>query len=99
MHKSNDLKVIVLDSGIDIEEIEKVKIIRIKSGLYNLLIFKDYWPIVGELDGSISIEGDVNRKYEFSFLSRNKRLAISYCYDRANLSDEKLEILKANMMK
>ena len=33
MYKSDELKVIVLDSGIDIEEIEKVKIIRIKSGL------------------------------------------------------------------
>ena len=44
----------------------------------------------------INLVDDVNRKYEFSFLSRNKRLAISYCYDRANLSDEKLEILKAN---
>ena len=64
MHKSDELKVIILDSGIDIEEIENVKIIRIKSGIYNLLIYKDYWPIVGELDGSISIEGDVNRKYE-----------------------------------
>lgn len=75
MHKTNDLKVIILDSGIDIEEIEHVKIIRIKSGVYNLLIFKDYWPIIGELDGSISIEGDINRKYEnikgFYALSRN----------------------------
>ena len=75
MHKSDELKVIILDSGIDIEEIENVKIFRIKIGIYNLLIYKDYWPIVGELDGSISIEGDVNRKYEnikgFYALSRN----------------------------
>ena len=75
MHKSDELKVIILDSGIDIEEIENVKIIRIKSGIYNLLIYKDYWAIVGELDGSILIEGDVNRKYEnikgFYALSRN----------------------------
>ena len=75
MHKSDELKVIILDSGIDLEEIENVKIIRIKSGIYNLLIYMDYWPIVGELDGSISIEGDVNRKYEnikgFYALSRN----------------------------
>ena len=42
MHKSDELKVIILDSGIDIEEIENVKIIRIKSGIYNLLIYKDY---------------------------------------------------------
>ena len=75
MYKSNELKVIVLDSGIDIEEIEKVKIIRVKSGIYNLLIYKDYWPIVGEINGSISIEGEINRKYEnikgFYSLSRN----------------------------
>lgn len=75
MHKSDELKVIVLDNGIDIEEIEKVKIIRVKSGVYNLLIFKDYWPIVGEIDGSISIEGETNKKYEnirgFYSLSRN----------------------------
>ncbi len=75
MHKSDELKVIVLDSGIDIEEIEKVKIIRVKSGIYNLLIYKDYWPIVGEINGSISIEGEINRKYEnikgFYSLSRN----------------------------
>jgi hypothetical protein len=75
MHKSDELKVIILDSGIDIETIENVKIIRIKSGVYNLLIFKDYWPVVGELDGSITIEGQTNRKYEnirgFYSLSRN----------------------------
>ena len=64
MHSSKELKVIILDSGIDIETIEHVKIIRVKSGVYNLLIFKDSWPIVGELDGSISIEGETNRKYE-----------------------------------
>ena len=45
MHKSDELKVIVLDSGVDIEEIERVKIIRIKSGVYNFLIFKDYWRL------------------------------------------------------
>ncbi|MBE5952615.1 MAG: DNA topoisomerase I [Lachnospiraceae bacterium] len=40
--------------------------------------------------------GDVNRKYEFSFLSRNKGIAVSYCYNRANLSDEKIRILENN---
>lgn len=75
MHKSNSLKVVVLDSGIDIEEFEDVRIIRIKSGDYNLLIFKDYWPVVGEIEGSITIEGTVNKKYEnikgFYSLSNN----------------------------
>lgn len=44
----------------------------------------------------IKLIGDTNRKYEFSFLSRAKKIAISYCYERVNLSDEKFEILKAN---
>lgn len=39
---------------------------------------------------------DVNRKYEFTFLSLEKKIAISYCHDRANLSDEKLDILESN---
>ena len=44
----------------------------------------------------INLVGDTERKYEFSLLSRSKKLAVSYCRDRANLSDEKLEILKSN---
>lgn len=39
---------------------------------------------------------DENRKYEFTFLSKQKRIAISYCRDRANLSDEKIRILDKN---
>lgn len=38
------------------------------------------------------------RKYEFSFLSRYKKVALSYCHDRANLSEEKFEILEGNRL-
>ncbi len=38
----------------------------------------------------------VERKYEFTFLSREKKIALSYCRDRANLSDEKFDILESN---
>lgn len=38
------------------------------------------------------------RKYEFSFLSRNKKVVLSYCHDRANLSEEKFEILEGNRL-
>lgn len=38
----------------------------------------------------------VERRYEFSFLSREKKIALSYCRDRANLSDEKFDILESN---
>lgn len=44
----------------------------------------------------ISDVDDTKRRYEFSFLSRSKRLAVNYCRKRENLSDEKLEILDAN---
>lgn len=39
---------------------------------------------------------DINRKYEFSFLSKSRKTALSYCHERVNLSDEKLRILESN---
>ena len=44
----------------------------------------------------ISLVGDTKRKYEFSFLSRAKNVAVSYSHERANLSDEKFNILQVN---
>ncbi len=44
----------------------------------------------------ISAVSDSTRKYEFSFISRSYRIAVNYCHDRANLSDEKLQILEDN---
>ena len=75
-NKSGELKVIVLDSdAIDIKIIENVKVIRIKSDFCNLLIMKDYWPVVGQLNGKISIEADESIVYEnikgFYSLSHN----------------------------
>lgn len=44
----------------------------------------------------ICLVGDTARKYEFSFVLRTSKLAVSYSCNRANLSDEKMEILRAN---
>ncbi len=44
----------------------------------------------------ISLISNTNRKYEFSFFSRAKSVAVSYIHDRANLSNEKLNILQEN---
>ena len=44
----------------------------------------------------ICLVGDTARKYEFSFVWRTSKLAVSYSCNRANLSDEKMEILRAN---
>lgn len=39
---------------------------------------------------------DINRSYEFSFLSQSRKTALGYCHERVNLSDEKLSILESN---
>lgn len=49
-----------------------------------------------EMRVPICLVGDTARKYEFSFVSRTSKLAVSYSCNRANLSDEKMEILRAN---
>lgn len=50
------VKIFDLDKGLT--EYEKVKVIRIVSSDYNLLIMQDYLPIIGEIDGSIDIKGE-----------------------------------------
>lgn len=47
-------KVLSLKHGL--QEYEKVSFIRIKSKYYNIIIMKDYLPIIGEVQGSIEIE-------------------------------------------
>ncbi|MBR3209970.1 MAG: hypothetical protein IKF82_06890 [Bacilli bacterium] len=59
MEKQRELKVIILENdSARMKVIENVKIIRINDRGYKLLIMKDYWPVVGEIDGSIIIDGD-----------------------------------------
>lgn len=52
----------------------------------------------GDIESRVPIHAvdDINRNYEFSFLSKGRRTALSYCHERANLSDEKLSILESN---
>lgn len=76
MASSVELEAIVLNSeNIQMDVIKDVKIIRIKSTEYNLLIMKDYWPVVGEINGKVSIEADENYSYDningFFTLSHN----------------------------
>lgn len=39
---------------------------------------------------------DTKRKYEFSFLSESKRVAINYCHLKSNISEEKMSVLEEN---
>ena len=52
----------------------------------------------GDLESRVPIcdVTDSDRRYEFTFLSRNSGIALDYCHNRANLSDEKQSILEQN---
>ena len=55
---SSGIKVRVFDMAHGLREYENIKIIRIISKDYNLLIMKDYLPIIGEIEGSVDIKND-----------------------------------------
>lgn len=54
---TREMKVRVFDLN-GLVEYEDVKIVRIISKDYNLLIMKDYLPIIGEIDGSVDIKSE-----------------------------------------
>ena len=57
MDKSG-IKVRILNIENGLREYKDIKIIRIISKDYNLLIMKDYLPIIGEIEGSVDIKND-----------------------------------------
>ena len=57
MDKSG-IKVRIFDIENGLREYKDIKIIRIISKDYNLLIMKDYLPIIGEIEGSVDIKSD-----------------------------------------
>lgn len=57
MESNLSIHIITLNEGL--KTIENVRIIRIKSKDYNLLIMKDYVPIIGSIEGDIEIEAEM----------------------------------------
>lgn len=57
MDKSG-IKVRIFDIENCLREYKDIKIIRIISKDYNLLIMKDYLPIIGEIEGNVDIKND-----------------------------------------
>lgn len=53
------IKVKVFDIRNGMRVYDNIKIIRIISKDYNLLVMKDYLPIIGEIEGSVDIKNDV----------------------------------------
>jgi len=54
----NGMKVRIFDLDKGLTEYEQIKVIRIISEDYNLLIMEDYLPIIGEIEGSVDIKGE-----------------------------------------
>lgn len=52
------IKVKIFDIKNGLRVYDNIKIIRIISKDYNLLVMKDYLPIVGEIEGSVDIKND-----------------------------------------
>jgi len=61
---SNSISVKVLNIKKGTQILNNVKFIRILSDKYNLLIMRDYLPIIGEVNGSVEIEGEESLKYK-----------------------------------
>ncbi len=62
MSKSLNVKVLNINSGVQVYD--EVRFVRILSEKYNLLIMRDYLPIIGEINGNIEIEGKDSIKLE-----------------------------------
>ena len=58
MDSAKGMKVRIFDLDKGLIEYENIKIIRIISKNYNLLIMQDYLPILGEIEGSVDIKSE-----------------------------------------
>ena len=52
---SNNITVQLLNIEGDVQKYDDVNFIRIISKKYNLIIMKDYLPIIGEIQGKVEI--------------------------------------------
>lgn len=53
---------------------------------------------IGDIEARVPIDtvDDTDRKPEFTFLSREKKFAVRYWYNRQNIVDDKLDVLSGN---
>lgn len=58
MNENQGIKVRIFNLESGLIEYEHIKVIRIVSKDYNLLVMQDYLPILGEIDGSVDIKNE-----------------------------------------
>lgn len=56
MENNNYIKCIVLKNNLKVDIYDDVRIITLKSETDTLVIMKDYWAVVGEFNGKITLE-------------------------------------------
>ncbi len=55
---NSGIKVRIFNLERGLVEYEHIKVIRIISKSYNLLVMQDYLPILGEIEGSVDIKNE-----------------------------------------
>ena len=86
-NKTEEMQNIVvqlLNINGDVKQYDDVKFIKIRSKKYNLIIMKDYLPIIGEIQGNIEIGREKEKIFAASLLGFNLRGADSGIRHRAH---------------
>ena len=77
-----NIAVQLLNIAGDVKLYEDVKFIKIRSQKYNLIIMKDYLPIIGEIQGEIQIgreKEDINmKKVRGYFMHKHNKFNLFY---------------------
>lgn len=80
--KMKNITVQLLNIAGDVKEYEDVKFIKIKSKKYNLIIMRDYLPIIGEIQGEIQIgrekENIEMKKVRGYFMHKHNKFNLFY---------------------
>lgn len=84
-NKAEEMQNIVvqlLNINGDVKQYDDVKFIKIRSKKYNLIIMKDYLPIIGEVQGDIEIGRDKEsidmKKVKGYFMHKHNKFNLFY---------------------
>lgn len=88
-----EFKAIVLDCGNEMYTIGNIRSIKVVDKDYNLLIMRDYLPVIGQINGSVTIEANSTTHYDnieaFYALSHNIFNLIIKEHKNDKISEEK----------
>ena len=80
--KSNNIVVQLLNINGGVKQYENVKFIKIVSKKYNLIIMRDYLPIIGEVQGEVEIGTESNtinmKKVRGYFMHKHNKFNLFY---------------------